>query len=254
MRLAKHIVLGIFIIVFVHIMIDNYVNISEIKKKENIDYLRVGYVNLNKSKVSKADLTKIEHYACDIWLFAEWNGDNFELYESFSNPYTNSYELTDSFTYGFHVLTKDSIEAREFDSNKRPYACDYSKVMINNDSLTIALIHAPPPVPTCKFETRKYLSDLMDNMDEENKNVLIVGDFNILPFQDSYKKIIDSGFNDLFENSLFTANSYGIKSYLPKMIRVDYMFYRGSLSVKYAERFKLDNSDHYGLIADYMLK
>lgn len=257
MRLAnyiKHILLGIIIIVSIHIIIDNYVNISEVKQKQKIDFVRIGYVNLNKSRVSKADLSKIERYDCDVWLFAEWNGDNFELNKSFTNPYINSYELIDTFTYGFHVLTKNRIEVKEFDSNQRPYACDYSKIMISNDSLKIAFIHAPPPVPSCNFETGIYISDLMENINRENKNILLVGDFNVLPFQEYYNKIIAYGFIDSFENSLFSDNTYGIKSYLPKIMRIDYIFYRGNISVKYAERFKLDNSDHYGLVADYMIK
>lgn len=161
-RPLKYIFAGVITLIIGLILVDNYVNVSEIRVKGRKDYLRVGYVNLNKSRVSKEDITKIESYDCDIWLFAEWNGGNFELKESFDNHYINSFELVDTSTYGFYVLTINKIKANEFGSGKRPYACDYSKIIIDHDKLKIAFIHAPPPVPTCNFETGKYLTDLMD--------------------------------------------------------------------------------------------
>ena len=145
------------------------------------------------------------------------------------------------------------INAKEFDSASRPYACDYPKILLDNDEYSIGFVHSPPPVSTCDFETGDYISDLLNSFEKEasNPSQILIGDFNLLAFQKPYDDIIDNGFVDVFERENFLKGTFsGILS-LPKFLRIDYVFFRGNGNTVYSERFYVKESDHCGLITDF---
>jgi hypothetical protein len=238
-------------------IIDN-LSFNDIDKKESQSTTRIGYINLNKSKVSQNDLIQLEKFDCDIWMFAEWNGNNFDAYKDFKTEYETIYEIKDSFTYGFYVMAKKGLDlvGSEFDKLNKPYQCDYSKILLENKSLSIAFIHAPPPIPTCNFETDLYIEHLLENLKNRKlcKNTFIIGDFNTTPIQKAYGRIIAKGYKDSFKDNQIMNGTYGFTPVSPKLIRIDYMFYKGRIDKTYAKRFKLKNSDHCGLLADYKIQ
>ena len=95
--------------------------LSDIPPKRNTEDIRIGFINLNKSKISKTELKRLKGYDCDLWMFIEWNGDNLDNLPEFSKEYFSNFELVDTFTYGLHVLSKDSTtKVKEIDEEKRP--------------------------------------------------------------------------------------------------------------------------------------
>ncbi len=80
---------------------------------------------------------------------------------------------------------------------------------------------------------------------------MFIGDFNMLACQNLYNEIKQQGFNDSFEDAHFMKGTFGGFVNSPKLLRIDYMFYKGNLMPTYSERFKLENSDHCGLLTDF---
>jgi len=248
-------IIPIFAIVI--FIISAHYSFRSIQSKKSDQLLRIGYVNLHERKISNEELRKFDKYDCDIWLFAEWNGNNLDLHPQFKRNYIETFELIDSTTYGFYALTKKHLHmfGNLFDQKSRPYKCDYSKVMISNKYLNIIFIHAPPPVPSCNYQTNKYLDDVLNflNQNKLTKNQILIGDFNMTSCQTMYDKIIENGFTDSFANKYFLNCTYGIFPGFPKIFRIDYTFFRGNIKNTYSKRFKLNSSDHCGLITDFLI-
>ena len=245
------------LLVLLIISIGDYISFSKIKPKATSNLLRVGYINLHESQISKAELESFSSFDCDIWLLAEWNGDNVDQLPTFETTYQKVYEKEDAKTYGFCVLAKGelALNAIEIDT-LNSYACDYKKIMVYNNTFKITLLHAPPPVPTCAFETEAYINDFLSyhQQQPDTTNQLVIGDLNTTPFQTAYSTIIQRGFQDVFSDEGLFNGTYGVLPSFPKLLRIDYMFYKGGIEVNYCERFYLSSSDHCGLVADYTIK
>jgi len=191
-------------------------------------------------------------FQCNLWLLAEWNGDNIKDAESALGDMQILYEHKDETTFGFLVLANEGNgwSTSEFDTNKE-YACDYKKIEIENSDISIGFFHAPPPVPTCDFETEEYIKDALDYVVNLNtKRQILVGDFNALPLSNSYKRIKAVNFTDVFKNNNWFAGTWGVNTWLPKFLGIDYCFIKGNIKVENAERFKVQTSDHAGLVVD----
>ncbi|MCP3933588.1 MAG: endonuclease/exonuclease/phosphatase family protein [Bacteroidetes bacterium] len=233
-------------------------NFQPIRHKMSNNHFRIGYVNLNQLKISEAELSEYQKFDCDLWLFAEWNGDNLDNYGKFNELYKYIYERVDKHSFGFLVLAKDSLDiiAFEFDSISGPYACDYQKVLIESNSFDLAFLHAPPPVPTCEFETQKYIVDALNHLKKKRKtkNQILIGDFNALPISKSCQMIKEEGYFDIFEESgIFKGSFSGLPGF-PKFMRIDYVFIKGGITSKYCARFNLKSSDHCGLLVDLKIE
>ena len=241
------------LIVGVFVMFYQSYSFDEIISKES-NTIRVGYVNLNKSIISLNELTAFKKFDCDIWLFAEWNGNNFDPWTDFETQYRRAFEFADNKTMGFLVLAKDSLnlKAYEFDERKNPYQCNYKKLMLEYEDFNLAFLHAPPPVPSCKYETHEYINDALGYLAEKdaNRGQLIIGDLNTLPKSKSYNLIIDQGFDDAFAKKSIFKGTYGGAKFLPKLVRIDYAFSSERVNISSVNRFQLKSSDHCGLLVD----
>ena len=230
-------------------------SLKVVPPKQHQDHIRIGYINLNKSKISSEDLSIMRAYNCDIWLFLEWNGNNLDNMPEFTADYSFSFELIDTFTYGVYILSKlDSNSVMEVGTLDRPYACDYPKHQISLNGGFIYLLHAPPPVPTCEFQTEKYITDFIHSASEtKSKPSLIFGDLNTLAIQSGVKAIKAEGYADSY-NSLhrLPAVTFGPTKCFPKLVKFDYVFHNQYVKPQMLERFSLSNSDHSGYVADFM--
>lgn len=245
-----------FLLAFLILLAYDQLMLSSMPPKTHVDDLRIGFINLHENKIPAKALRKLTSYDCDIWLFIEWNGDNLDNLPAFSTGYSNRFELADAQTYGLHVLAKDStIQVMEVGKEKRPYACDYPKHWVSHQDFNLFLAHAPPPLPGCKFETVTYISDLLEEVALSNHaSTLIVGDFNTLPFQSSISKIKEAGFQDAHHTvNTMPVGTFGPTTWFPKILKFDYIFYRGDIIPVQVERFVLSSSDHAGWIVDFRI-
>lgn len=255
MKKLKKVLLFFLVLSFLFYVYDK-THFQKIEAKQSKEHIRIGYINLHESKISKEDIIKLETYNCDLWLFLEWNGNNLNNHIEFEDGYNCVYEAQNTNSFGLYVLSKDSTATvKEIDNKQRPYACDYPKNLITYKSINIYLAHAPPPIPSCDFETNKYILDLLVAIKPTtgNSNILI-GDFNTLPFQSAIKKIKKSGFKDSYGmlNSS-PIGTYGPTIWSPKIIKIDYVFHKGKLKPMDIKRFSICTSDHSGWIADFKL-
>jgi len=248
-------VLGITILTFgvitVIISILSVSSIKDIPPKPASAKYRIGYINLHRSVVDSSTIERLQTFDCDIWLFAEWNGDNWPKSENLWGDFAIQYNQSDSFTYGFLVLSTENLalEASSYDLENAPYACDYAPVSIEVEDLHLTFLHAPPPVPGCDFQTGKYIRDALSDRDPFPKQLLI-GDFNVLPGSTSYRFIRGLGYHDSFAGTPWWEGTFGVKPGWPKLFRIDYCFYGERIKVMPAGRFTIPGSDHAGLIVD----
>lgn len=250
MRYLKWILVAVALLILIALYQSLSYNTISVKTKS--DTIRIGYLNLNKSPLRQSDLIDMHNYRCDVWLFLEWNGNNFNEYEHFEEPYLIPYAVADTFTYGSLVLAKPelNIQVKEFDQESRPYKCDYPKLLIELQGIQIGLLHAPPPVPACGFETREYITDALNDMESNGTNQVLIGDFNATVLSSSYKTITKYGYIDAFKADGYFKGTFGFKSFLPKWLRIDYCFTKGNLEVENQWRFPSADSDHCGIIVD----
>jgi len=218
------------------------------------DALRIGYLNLNQSKMSSKDIDLLLSFKCDLWLFAEWNGNNLDDNNAIFHQMNTIYEKVDKTTYGFLVLKngKLSLNAKEIE-DQNSYACNYKKILLENNDVRIGLVHAPPPVPSCKYDTNKYLNHVVkyfNNNFSQNSNKIIIGDFNALPFSNGYKEVINNGYKDVFKSTSWFKGTFGFFNWSPKFLRIDYCFTNGNFEIFNKNRFKVKSSDHCGLLLD----
>lgn len=245
----------IVFIVAILVIYDSYSYPLILEKKK--EYLRIGYVNLHASPIAEKELIEFKKFNCDLWLLAEWNGNNLDLNPNFTDGYEIFFEIIDAKTYGFLVLGKKDLQliAKKIKPNNSSYTCNYPSILLEGDDININFVHVPPPVPSCDFQTGEYINRLVHSLENEDlaSNQILVGDFNLLPFQSAYKVITAAGFTDAFEEDFFLNGTFGGFSGFPNLLRIDYVFYRGKLDAGYTKRFKLTSSDHCGLITDIIV-
>jgi len=248
-------VFGITILTFgvitVIISILSVYSIKDILPKPASAKYRIGYINLNRSEVDSSTIERLKTYDCDMWLFAEWNGDNWPVSENLWGDFTIQYNQPDSFTYGFLVLStkKNALEVSTYDLNNAPYTCNYVPVSVESADLQITFLHAPPPVPGCDFQTSEYIVDAFSERDTSAQHLLI-GDFNMLPGSKPYRFIQKLRYEDCFAGSPWWEGTFGIKPGWPKLFRIDYCFSGKKTKVMPAGRFTIPGSDHAGLVVD----
>lgn len=256
MNIFKKIGIGL-LLAFVILMVYDRLLFRDIPPKKDAKYLRIGFINLHEDQIEAEELQGLQNYGSDVWLFLEWNGNNLDQVPEFSKQYVNVYEKKDSNTFGTHVLSKDSsIKAKEIGADGRPYACDYPKHSITYHDLNIYLVHAPPPLPKCNYETDSYIADLILDMNAtETKSNLVIGDLNTLPFQSSIQNLKELEYRDAYnQTNTLPIGTFAPWSWFPRVLKLDYVFYKGSIEPIFVERFALKSSDHCGYVADFKIE
>lgn len=250
-------VFGITILTFgVITVIISTLSVSSIKdippKPASAKY-RIGYINLNRSEVDSPTIERLQTYDCDIWLFAEWNGDNWPEDQNLWDGFAIRYNHSDTFTYGFLVMSSThlGLDFSTYDLKDAPYTCNYTPVSIASADLQMTFLHVPPPVPGCDFQTGKYIRDALSSRDTSGAHLLI-GDYNVLPGSKSYRFIRALGYHDCFADARCWEGTFGVKPGWPKLFRIDYCFYGENRKVIPAGRFTIPGSDHAGLVVDVL--
>ncbi|MDT8715454.1 endonuclease/exonuclease/phosphatase family protein [Clostridium sp. 19966] len=150
--------------------------------------------NTNSKKVNDILIRIINELKCDIVGLAEYEDDITELLKGLSSIGTNLYE-SPSIGCRMHVLTKYNPEKVQL-SNESNY---YTIKMIPHDSLInhiVAFVHLPSNLYNHEDADKFYeLTDLRiaiekSESDFNSHNSVIVGDFNINPFE---KPMISAG-------------------------------------------------------------
>jgi len=256
MKILKKILM-ISALCFIAFFIYDHLLLNNIDPKKHKDNIRIGTINLHEHNISADDLKRLRTYQCDIWLFLEWNGTNLDNDAAFTSDYIKNFELSHAGTFGVSVFsTFADLTVEEIGAENRPYACDYPKFIIHGKDFELFLLHAPPPVPSCKFETGKYITDFLPYIKHSKKNAqIIIGDLNSVPFQESIGAIKKMGFTDSHDEiSNLPQGTFAPFTWCPKFLKFDYLFHNQYVQAAAVERFSISTSDHSGWIADYQIK
>ncbi len=128
------------------------------------------------------------------------------------------------------------------------------KFLLSSKDLEVYFIHAPPQMPACKFETGKYLSDLIPLIRPADKAQLLIGDFNAVPGQACVSQFKELGFEDTHDVlSNLPQGTFGPFTWFPKILKLDHVLHNKHLIPLQIARFTIASSDHSGWIADYVL-
>ena len=130
---------------------------------------------------------------------------------------------------------------------------------IQGHNLTVYNVHLPPPLPTNSiFSTEARHEGLLTLMESVGSdNVILMGDFNMSDQSGDYR-LISGEYSDVFrtvQSGLGTTWANGnnlspMLSFLPSVIRIDYVFAGEALSPQSAQVIYTGLSDHYPLYAE----
>lgn len=134
---------------------------------------------------------------------------------------------------------------------------------INGQDLTVYNVHLPPPLPTNIFSTDIRSDGLVDLLQaaEADEHVIFMGDFNMTDRSKDYD-VINTQYTDVFttvERGLGTTwpngnNLSSLLSFIPSLIRIDYMFVSDDIVPQESGVVYSGVSDHYPVWAEVVLK
>lgn len=125
---------------------------------------------------------------CDMVILAEYKSDINELLKSLEGENVNMYKIKQIACKRIHIITKFIPERIEHLPESDKYTI--KKVPHNNlDSITVACVHLPSKKNSDSHthitEIGYLIKDIREYEIEENdNNTIIVGDFNLNPFED----------------------------------------------------------------------
>jgi len=218
--------------------------------------LRIGYINLHENPISTTDLQRMKNYDCDLWCFLEWNGDNFNKSSDFQEGYIAILDEPDPTTFGSLILSKSpDVSVREIAKEHRPYACDYPMHEVLFLESPIYLLHAPPNLPGCGYETADYIGHFIEAQEADLYGTgIIVGDLNSLPASNRIQNLLSAGYQNSFkETNSLPQGTFGGLPLLPKLLQLDHVLHKGAIKPQLVKRFSISSSDHSGYIADFTI-
>ena len=132
--------------------------------------------------------------------------------------------------------------------------------------LSAVVVHAPPPVPSCRETTDATVREIASWVDKgrlvrdlgparAGDSVVLLGDFNALPWWDSIRELEEVGLVDAWSASHARLGpTWSLWSWLPAFARIDYVFAPASLAIDGIWTISIPGSDHRGVVADLRLE
>lgn len=225
--------------------------IAEAIIENKIDIVFLQEVAQTKSKEKLVE----DNYALCLQTLLEEMGSRYNLY------YESIKESFGIYDEGLAFLSKPSLEfvAFPYISKTRDYGNWKSRRILvyslnSEKTITLATTHFGWSDGYEKFEDQ---FDLAETILQNHENVILAGDFNIVPGSAEYKYIIRKNWRDIFEDD--DENLYptfrGDDTTLTKSVRIDYVMTRPVFEV--LERkvlFKDDRvSDHFGVLIEIVI-
>ncbi len=153
--------------------------------------------------------------------------------------------------YGIGLYSKHPIlSSKVIDLEKTPAII--AKVDIEGTVVTIISFHTRPPVaPNETPERNQQLRAISKMVAKLRGNVVVLGDFNIVPWDSEFKRFLrSSGLKRV--NGGFQA-TYPMDIGIP-LIPIDHITYSGSLAPTSCKTVTIPGSDHKGLVAGFAFK
>ena len=235
-------------------------------KKQNV--LRIATANINYENPNQLQTSKqLAKVNADILMILEYTGSNFNISYFENNGYKIIVGRPINSPQGIFTIIKNDISAKG-ELTKIPYMspCQMPlatiRFKINDEYISIWGVHAPPPVPACKYKTSftiKKLATYIINgqlvknfgISQAGDLIIMVGDFNIFWFHPAISELKQSGLIDSYAKLHFIpATTWSPFSWFPQFIGLDYIFCSDKIKVINSFVIKINGSDHGCVITD----
>jgi endonuclease/exonuclease/phosphatase (EEP) superfamily protein YafD len=232
------------------------------------DSFRVGIANLNyRNKKADRITENLVKSGCELVVLLEWTKDNTNTDMLERSGFSVVLDARKRSTRGIGVLAKRHLNVRaSWMESPIDGPCSMPLVVVRfnheNNNYALLGIHVPPPVPVCQntsVPTLRVISSwVKDGRLVEDKGagkkgdrVIVAGDLNTLPFNKSLRSFRQSGLKDVFkETGWFPKPTWGMPTWFPAFIRIDYFFAPLDVKVKNTWVIGLPGSDHRGMVVD----
>ncbi|HCS20808.1 MAG TPA: hypothetical protein DIW47_09655 [Bacteroidetes bacterium] len=229
------------------------------------DSLRIITMNVAAGNVlSQETQDRLIRSESDILVVIEWNGDNLDLRKFNSVGYSVILNHPGKAVHGLCILSKLGGEGLLINSPIiTPCALPIGqfRFKIKDTPFCLFALHAPPPVTACAGTTDDYLDTIVSwiadgklNQDigigKSGDRVLIAGDLNTLPFQNSLVQFRKAGLLDHYSPYNFVAPTWKPYKRSPYLAKIDYILVPKGIPCENQLRFEIAGSDHLGLMGD----
>ena len=223
--------------------------------------LTIFYANIRKDNTQIQELQSLlEEYNADIVLLTEFRSSHQEAladYLSTNYEYLNRARRSDE-QVGTIIFSKFPIENLAPQSNQWPWKYGFVRIIKNEISHIVYLIHTSSPVSYQSFINRnRQLRTLTSNIQRDQQqfwtpddHIIMIGDFNLTPWSSYYQP-----FNQIISNTL--TQTLPISSifytswrfeYLPvAKAFIDHVWLSESIDFVHHEKVIIPGSDHDGL-------
>ena len=223
---------------------------TSMETAEEADFI-IGQFNLyHNNSTSEQAIIELSNQNADIFTIQELSNDWSVFTDSileFSHPYTIEAPW-DSCCYGIGLYSKFPIASYEvLDLANTPTIIAH--VVIENEDVTVVSLHTRPPAFPNETETRnRQLQAIAEIVSRENGPCLVIGDFNVVPWDSEFKKFLEQA-KLLAARDGFQA-TYPMDLGIP-LIPIDYITYSKGLVPASIETISIPRSDHKGLVGSF---
>lgn len=189
----------------------------------------------------------------DIISFQELSPQSYNvIYQSLSKKYPYQINAVgERFRFGIATFSKYPISnASTTDFKTRPLI-DFD-VLLWDKTVHMITVHTPSPVSQMAFDDRnRILNSISTRLEALPPNTLIIGDLNVVPWDNNIKKITQSS---RFKDS---RNTFGatFPAWLPiGKIPIDYIIHSKDMHCEGFSTLQGTSSDHLGIISSFSFK
>lgn len=240
-------------------------------EREGGSSLRICTANIHYNNTDSRSVTeRLLKTESDIYVINEWRGDNLDLDLFVKNGYKAVVNHPREGVHGISIIARKAFQSsgEVFQSPiegpcRIPLAS--ARFRFEGNNISLLGIHVPPPISGCENTTNptiKAIADWVDGGRLKNavgeavsgQPVILAGDFNAFPFNSEIRGLLRAGFVDSYSAA---KTRYGPTwapfSWMPSLIRIDYIFVPQEFSVDASYTIDIRGSDHRAVISDIRL-
>lgn len=221
---------------------------------DSVPSFEIGQFNVyHGNPTPETAISEIQHQNVDILTIQELNSNWGSIVDSLlGTVYPYSIEAPwDSCCYGIGLYSKYPILDYEvIDLESAPVIV--AKLDVEGFPIVLYSLHTRPPAfPNQTSERNRQLKAVADMAGSESLNTIVLGDFNVVPWDGVFKSFLEDGNLNPVRDG-FQA-TYPMYLGFP-LIPIDHITYSGNLVPTSCETVAISGSDHMGLVAKFAFK
>lgn len=213
--------------------------------------LTVGQFNLwHYNPTPELAINSIAQSAPDIFTIQEFNEEWSAIMDSVfedSHPYVVAAPMEDC-CYGIGLYSRyPLVSYNVLEIGRTPFII--AQILVQSRTITVVSLHTRPPAfPNETEERNLQLKGVASIVAAETTDCIVLGDFNVVPWDQEFKAFLESGKLRAAQNG-FQA-TYPMDLGFP-LIPIDHITCSEGLNPTTCEAVKLSGSDHRGLVAGF---